>query len=274
MNNLTFLAENEAQERVRPLVSVFMPVFNQELYVASALESVLNQTYENYEIVISDDCSHDSTPSIVKQYADQFPEKIRFLKLSNHNLGGKHFELLLKECKGDYVCLFSGDDIMYPEKIRRQIDDVLKFGLCFHSHSVDCINAQGDAFSENQVVKNQLFRGSGKLIVEGIATSGCSWLVKRSHARFDQSLGFLHDFDMVIRVLRADGLGYACAEKLGAYRVTKNSWSRNIKWHNYFSAYLNLTKSWIQSKMYLECLLLAKRLLVRLPKLLPSKFTS
>ena len=248
-----------------PLVSVFMPVYNQELYITAALDSVLCQTYQNYEIVISDDCSHDLTPVIVGQYAEKFPEKIRFHKLSNHNLGGRHFELLLKECKGDYVCMFAGDDIMYPEKIQRQMDDVQRFGLSFHGHSVDCIDEFGVTFSEMGAPKDQFNRGNCKLILNGIPAAGCSWLVKRSHAKFDQSLGFLHDFDMVIRVLRAERLGYICTEKLGAYRVTKKSWSRNLNWRNYLRSYSNLLNVWLKSKMYSECVWLILRVLARLP---------
>ena len=262
-----YSTENEVQVSAQPLVSVFMPVYNQEFYVAAALESALKQTYKNYEIVISDDCSDDSTPIIVKQYADKFPEKIRFYKLSNENLGTRHFELLLKKCKGDYVCMFSGDDIMYPEKIRRQMDDVLQFRLSFHGHSVDCIDGLGGIFSEMGVPKDRIFSSNSNFIVNGVPVAGCSWLVKRSHAGFDKSLSFLHDFDMVIRTLQNKRIGYVCSEKLGAYRVTENSWSRNLNLQSYFRAYFNLTKAWIQSRMYSECLWLVLRLLVRLPKL-------
>lgn len=250
-----------------PLVSVFMPVYNQELYIRAALDSVLNQTYQNYEIVISDDCSEDSTPLIVAEYAKKFPEKISFHKLSYENLGSRHFELLLKKCKGDYVCLFSGDDIMYPEKIRHQMNDVLRLGLSFHGHSVDCIDGLGGVFSEIGVPKDQIFSSNDNFIVNGIPAAGCSWLVKKSYANFDQSLGFLHDWDMVIRVLRDRRLGYISHKKFGAYRVTETSWSKNLSWKNYLRAYSNLTKAWLESKMYLECLWLVLRVLIRLPKL-------
>jgi len=260
-------AINDIQVNSQPLVSVFMPVYNQELYVAAALDSILDQTYPNYEIVISDDCSRDLTPIIVKEYADKFPEKIRFYKLSNENLGSRHFELLLEQCKGDYVCLFSGDDIMYPEKIKRQMDDVLRFGLSFHGHTVDCIDKLGVIFSEMGAPKDQFCRSNSNFIMHGIPAAGCSWLVKRAYAKFDQSLGFLHDFDMVIRVLGDGRLGYVCAEKFGAYRVTQTSWSKNLSWKDYLRAYSNLTKAWIQSRMYSECIWLVLRVLARLPKL-------
>lgn len=250
-----------------PLVSVFMPVYNQERYVAAALDSVLNQTYDNYEIVISDDCSQDLTPIIVKQYAEKFPEKIRFYKLSSENLGDRHFQLLKDKCRGDYICMFAGDDIMYPEKIERQMDDVLKFGLSFHGHSVDCIDGSGVIFSEMAIPQDRHYGGNGNFIVNGNPTAGCSWLVKKSYVKFDQSLGFLHDLDMVIRVLRDRRLGYICSKKLGAYRVTETSWSRNLNWSDYFRAYSNLTRAWVQSRMFSECLWLFLRVLIRIPKL-------
>ena len=255
-----------------PLVSIFMPVFNQEPYIAAALDSALRQTYKNIEIVISDDCSQDSTPMIVAEYAKKFHEKIKFYNLSNENLGDRHFQLLLNKCKGQYVCMFAGDDIMYPMKIERQMDDVLRFGLSFHGHSVDCIDESGNIFSDIKVNKNTIFRGNGNLILNGVPTAGCSWLVKMAHTTFTPTLSFLHDFDMVIRVLRNKRVGYVSAEKLGAYRVTKNSWSRNLNFINYLTAYSNLCKAWLASRMYSECGWLSLRILVRIPKRLAKFF--
>lgn len=257
-----------------PLVSVFMPVYNQERYVAAALDSVLGQTYENFEIVISDDCSRDSTPQIVQDFSEKYPNKIRFYKLSNENLGGKHFQLLLEQCKGEYVCMFSGDDIMYPEKLANQMNDVLRFGLQFHGHSVNCIDEFGSVFSSVFINENRFYKSNGELILKGIPAAGCSWLVKRSHAKFDHSLSFLHDFDMVVRVLSCGGLGYICAKKLGAYRVTKSSWSRNLSFWNYVEAYSNLAMSWIKNKMYKECGWLVLRVLIRLPSMILRVFNS
>jgi len=151
-----------------PLVSVFMPVYNQESYVAAAIDSVLQQTYENLEIVISDDCSHDLTPVIVKQYAEKFPEKIKFYKLADKNLGKDHFEALLKKCTGEYVCMFAGDDLMYPQKIYQQINKTLELDLSFHGHSVECINNEGDVFNKISSGKNILLRGNRE--GEGILT--------------------------------------------------------------------------------------------------------
>jgi teichuronic acid biosynthesis glycosyltransferase TuaG len=261
----------------KPLVSIFMPVYNQQLYIAAALDSALNQTYENYEIVISDDCSNDSTPIIVKKYAEEFPNKINFYKLANNNLGGDaHFELLLKKCKGDYICMFAGDDIMYPEKITRQMEEIMKYDLACHGHAVDCIDESGAIFSQIQNSENRFYTGNKTFIVNGVPAAATSWIVKRAYAQFNPTLGFLHDLDMIIRALRNRRIGYVSVEKLGAYRVASSSWSRNLNWRNYLISFSNLFISWMKSGMYAECIWLILRVLIRIPnrilKLVKNKF--
>lgn len=248
-----------------PLVSVFMPVYNQESYVAAAIDSVLQQTYENLEIVISDDCSHDLTPAIVKQYAEKFPGKIKFYKLADKNLGKDHFEALLKKCTGEYVCMFAGDDLMYPQKIYQQINKTLELDLSFHGHSVDCINNEGDVFGKISSGKNIFLRGNWRLIFSGVPVAGCSWLFKKSCIEIHGALGFLHDFDIVIRCLRLGRRGYIDKDILGAYRVTQTSWSRNLRWRDYLIAYKNLLQSWVNAGMYSECVFLFIRVLIRVP---------
>jgi teichuronic acid biosynthesis glycosyltransferase TuaG len=250
----------------QPLVSVFMPVFNQERYVAAALDSALNQTYQNYEIVISDDCSVDSTPIIVNKYAEEFPEKINFYKLTNKNLGGDaHFELLLEKCKGEYVCMFSGDDIMYPEKISQQMKEIMQFDLACHGHAVNCINESGAIFSEIQNSENKFYTGNKGFIIDGVPAVATSWIVKRSYAQFNPALGFLHDLDMMVKVLRNGRICYVSTDKLGAYRIASSSWSRNLNWKNYLITFSNLLIDWFKSGMYTECIWMILRILVRLP---------
>lgn len=100
-------------------VSVCVPTFNHEKYIAQMLEGALNQqTTFQYEIVIGDDASTDHAPPIIQDYARRFPEKIRAC-LHPKNLGpseprefgGRNNVLfLLKACQGEYVALCEGDD--------------------------------------------------------------------------------------------------------------------------------------------------------------------
>jgi len=122
-----------------PLVSVFLPTYNQQEFIADSIDSVLNQDYENLEIVIGDDCSTDNTWQIVQEYQRKFPEKIKAFR--NHkNLGitGNCNEVL-KRCTGKYVVYTAGDDLFLPGKISAQVAVMEKdpnVVLCYHDIEV------------------------------------------------------------------------------------------------------------------------------------------
>ncbi len=69
------MAENESEEK---MVSVIMPAYNEEKYIGEAIESVIRQTYQNWELIIVDDCSKDRTVEIIKQY--MLRSSVRFLQ--------------------------------------------------------------------------------------------------------------------------------------------------------------------------------------------------
>ncbi len=104
----------------RPLVSIIVAVYNQLNVVKQALESIINQTYENIEIIVSDDCSTDGTQEVLSRIASTNP-KIR-LFLQEKNLGiTNNYNFLAAKVNGKYVAVFAGDDVMCPEKIEKQI---------------------------------------------------------------------------------------------------------------------------------------------------------
>lgn len=123
----------------QPLVSVFMPTYNHEKFIAEAIESVLNQDYDNLEIVICDDASTDSTAQIVRAYAEKHPKKIKPI-YNPKNLGiTPTCNVTLKQCTGKYIAFFSGDDLFLPGKIRKQVEVMEKDDsviLCYHAVEV------------------------------------------------------------------------------------------------------------------------------------------
>lgn len=92
-----------------PKVSVMIPTYNQEQYIACAIESVLMQNYENLEIVISDDCSTDSTPNIIRKYISD--KRIKFVR-NKSNMGrvGNYHNTLYNHTTGDWIINLDGDD--------------------------------------------------------------------------------------------------------------------------------------------------------------------
>lgn len=99
-----------------PRVAVVMATYNGEKFIEEQLQSIINQTYPNLEIVITDDCSTDGTYSIVKRYASQYPNITCYL--NRRNIGYvKNFEKAIKLATADYIALSDQDDIWHPGKI-------------------------------------------------------------------------------------------------------------------------------------------------------------
>jgi glycosyltransferase involved in cell wall biosynthesis len=122
-------------ESSRPLVSVFLPTYNQEDYIEEALNSALEQDYENIEIVVGDDHSQDGTWKIVSEYEREYPDTIVAFR-NEENLGvTANCNEVLQRCSGEYVVFHAGDDVFLPGKISRQVDALeAEDGrvLCYH----------------------------------------------------------------------------------------------------------------------------------------------
>ena len=93
-----------------------MATYNGAAYIREQIDSVLNQTLQDFEIVICDDCSNDKTLSILRQYEEK-DERIHVYKNSNNVGFLKNFENVIKKCRGEYVALCDQDDIWLPDHL-------------------------------------------------------------------------------------------------------------------------------------------------------------
>lgn len=100
-----------------PVISVIMPVYNAELYVKEAIDSILNQTFDNFEFIIIDDGSTDESLALIQAYKDP---RIIILK-NNRNLGNYPTRNLgMRVAKGKYIAVMDADDIALPERFQKQ----------------------------------------------------------------------------------------------------------------------------------------------------------
>lgn len=100
------------------LVSILLTTFNAERFIKKTIESCLNQTYEDIEILILDNASQDSTLTIIERFSDL---KIKLFK-KNKNIGPyEGLNLLLEKSRGKYIAIQDHDDIWFPEKIEKQV---------------------------------------------------------------------------------------------------------------------------------------------------------
>ena len=103
-----------------PKISVIIPVYNAEKYLSDAIESVIEQTYDDWEIVAVNDGSTDSSPVILKTYEKRYPTKIRVIHQSNSGLSAAR-NVAIAASRGEYVAFLDADDLWLPEKIDEQI---------------------------------------------------------------------------------------------------------------------------------------------------------
>ena len=119
------------------LISVIMSVYNGEKYLVQAIDSILNQTYQNFEFIIIDDCSTDNSSHILQEYA-QKDSRIKIIK-KEKNIGIKGFiknlNLGISLAKGKYIARMDADDISLPERFQKQVDFLENnsdFTICHH----------------------------------------------------------------------------------------------------------------------------------------------
>lgn len=111
----------EEKKRKQPMISVIMGVYNCENTVSGAIESVLTQTYQDFEFVICDDGSSDSTHDIVAEYAKKNPDQIVFIE--NDRNRGLNYTLnrCLRYASGRFIARMDGDDLSMPERFEKEI---------------------------------------------------------------------------------------------------------------------------------------------------------
>jgi glycosyltransferase involved in cell wall biosynthesis len=105
-----------------PLVSVLMPTYNGERYVAEAIESALAQTYDHLELVVVDDASSDGTAMIVEAYMRRHPNRIQFARKTGRRGPCKRRNDALDLAHGTLLAWLDQDDLWLPEKLERQVE--------------------------------------------------------------------------------------------------------------------------------------------------------
>lgn len=116
-----------SEVNIEPLISVVVPVYNIEAYLPHCLDSIMNQTYQNIEIVLMDDGSTDLSGQIADDYSVQYPGKFQVLHLEN---GGVTRARLtgVAAANGEWIGFVDGDDVIEPDMYRRLLRNALQYG--------------------------------------------------------------------------------------------------------------------------------------------------
>lgn len=147
-----------------PKVSVIMPAYNAEKYIAEAIDSILAQTYTDYEFIIINDCSTDRTEEIILSFKDS---RIVYLK-NEENMGvAKTLNRGLSVARGEYIARMDADDISLPERFEKQIQyldahkDVAVLGTALVRFGTDIVDEKRSFSTDCRQMKTDMFFSCG-----------------------------------------------------------------------------------------------------------------
>ena len=207
-----------------PKVSVLIPCYNQENVIEQTVLSALTQDYDNLEVVVSDDASLDTTPQILREIQEKYPDRLKiFLHQTNLGVTKNHTRGLL-ECGGDFIAFQDGDDLFLPGKIKKQVEFMLRHPECTISfHDVEVFDSETD---QTLYLWSQRFGrregGARELVRYGNYLSSVSVMVRRAHLPgygYDDRIRIGSDWLLWLEVL-SRGKGKICYldEVLARYR--------------------------------------------------------
>lgn len=210
----------------RPLISVIMPAYNAGEYIDDAIASVAGQTYDNWELIVVDDCSSDDTAQIAEKWVTR-DARISLLTDSENKGVSWVRNKGIDSAKGEWIALLDSDDLWMPDKLEKQLALAEKTGAELVYCSYMLMAPQG----ETPFIVPEKTDYEDTLIKSVISCSTA--LMKTSVARrYPFQTGYYHeDYVLWISILRDGCSAWGCSEVLAKYRLRPNSRAAN-KWNS------------------------------------------
>ena len=218
------------------LISIIMPTYNSSATIEESINSVLNQTYTRWELIITDDCSKDDTEMVVKKYNDKRIIYERF----EHNQGvsaARNNSINL--ASGRYIAFLDSDDIWSPHKLSRQLrfmrENCIGFSYTHYRQFVDDVDNCGKEITTRDSVDY-------KSLLKGNDIACLTVMIDRDMFR-DIHMDTVHheDYATWLNLLKNGGVAYSLHEDLARYRkgkknaLTHNKWKSMIwTWNVYY----------------------------------------
>ncbi|HLN44381.1 MAG TPA: glycosyltransferase [Candidatus Sulfotelmatobacter sp.] len=234
------------------LVSVLMSSYNHGKYISEAIESVLNQTVKDFELVIVDDFSTDNSRGIIDEYRRK-DRRIRVL-FHRRNMGiSATFNDLIAEAKGQYVAILASDDVWIESKLEKQLEVLTADGslIVWSEGEVIDSNSMPTGGTFTSIYATPATKKSGQILEQllcGNFIFGSSLLYKTEYAKklhYDERLKFLNDYKVMIDLAENYSF-FFIEEPLAKYRIH----GRN--------SILSYEESWIREAAVISQYLLKK----------------
>lgn len=231
------------------LISVVMPNYNGHRFVEQAIDSVLSQTYQNFELLVVDDCSKDDSLQLIKQKA-QRDSRIRVIALEKNDGVANARNVGIREAKGKYIALLDNDDLWTVDKLERQLA-IAEKGADIVYCSYDFIDEQNNEIKKPFIVPQQT--NFNKMLASSVISCSTSFIKTELMKSYPFNSEFYHeDYVLWMELLRVCPTAYGDEKVLMHYRQVTGSRSNKKgnaakeRWNTYRKALkLNVvTSAW------------------------------
>jgi teichuronic acid biosynthesis glycosyltransferase TuaG len=207
-----------------PLVSIVTPAYNATRFVPQTIESVLSQTYTDWELLIVDDCSEDDTVSVVGSYATR-DSRVCLLRHQRNCGPAQARETALQASRGRYIAFLDSDDLWLPQKLEHQLAFMQRrqATLCFTQFRR--VDAEGHTVGRLINIPERL---TYRDLLKNTAIATSSVIIDRDKAGpFQMTRTYYDDYALWLQILRRGFVAHGLREDLMRYRVVGKSVSRN-----------------------------------------------
>lgn len=219
-----------------PLITIVTPSYNSKDYILETIDSVLNQSYQNYEMLIIDDCSNDGSYEIVSDYIKK-DQRLKLYRLeSNSGCPAVPRNFALGIAKGEYIAFLDSDDIWHKYKLEIQLDYMLENDCFFTASEIKIFHNKVEIEDEIEVIldfdsKKVNKIAHSKLIFKNIIPNSSVMLRKDKieELKFNIDLRYkaIEDYHMWLRILEKGGECCKLSFNLLFYRIAETSISKS-----------------------------------------------
>lgn len=216
-------------------VSIITPTYNCARFIGETIESVINQTYTNWEMIIVDDCSKDNTEEVVKQYS-QSDKRIKYIKLEQNSGAAIARNKAMELATGKYMAFLDSDDIWTNDKIDKQIKFMEENNYNIACTKYEQIDEIGQSLNKVIKVKNKVDY-NGVLLTCPVGNSTVMYNVEKLGKFEVPNIRKRNDDALWLQMLKKEKYIYGMNDVLMRYRIRSNSISSNkidlVKYHWY-----------------------------------------
>ncbi|MHA7099868.1 teichuronic acid biosynthesis glycosyltransferase TuaG [Roseivirga pacifica] len=215
----------ELHDHPQSLVSVITPTYNAVNFVSDTIDSVLSQTYQNWEMIITDDCSTDDTWCLLEKFA-QKDERIKIYRLAKNGGPGLARNNSIKEASGEFIAFLDSDDLWLPQKLDKQIAFMKRRNSCLSFTSYQLISEDKKEFHKIVVAKETVDMHD-MLKSNYIGCSTAMYNARELGKVYMPSIRKRQDYGLWIEIIKKVKLAHGLDERLSLYRIRQQSVSSN-----------------------------------------------